>query len=415
MQLYRKLGVPVKKNNYTFSFATTARPRSPFLLYNGHSGLRGVSLPSQSLSLAALVAHVRLLVPLVVSYLALLALSLFHYVCGHLHDPGHALSIEPLQVWLDRHTRLIDPTFVDAILLSLFSAMTTSSRGRVQEVPVSEVMLYIAATFLRNHYTIQGGVQMAQAQLIAHIPPQHIHTAMAVHKVQAGQQATLTALHTHTQTYTNHPGFHDVIFATPANLSASLLDSYRASLDDAASAVLTQRIQGLRRELGDITYETSTVVNHTDRSLLPASRSDWRDLNLVSSPISSDKKGEGSTMATHVCHQTTDGQFVFQTTNPVVSPAPSSILSTSTFSRALTQSKRYQQGLFAWHRTGLFLPWKMQLGPLQRNQHNRIDGPDSRMPNLWFCGSYAQGIPLLEGCVTSSRLIVYEMLRQETC
>jgi len=309
--------------------------------------------------------------------------------------------------------------------------MTTSSVYNVQQIPTSEILLYIATTFLRNHYTIQGGVQTAQDQLVCHIEEKNIHTGSAVQELIRttsfdGSEKTidLTVMETDTQKTRNFKGFHHIIFATPADLSASLLESYRESLssignemNDTNIGEQVDEIQGMQDELSRVLYESSTVINHTDDSLLPKNRNDWRDLNLVSPTIhGADSKPTklgahtaNHTMATHVCHQLDQDRFIFQTTNPIVMPHPSSVISLSTFSRALTQSKSRQHRLFSWTKQGILGRWKMQLGPLQAHQNDEL------LPKLWFCGSYSQGIPLLEGCVTSSSLVVHHIIQQDNC
>lgn len=42
-----------------------------------------------------------------------------------------------------------------------------------------------------------------------------------------------------------------------------------------------------------------------------------------------------------------------------------------------------------------------------------LDVDEVRTPGIWACGSWSPGIPLLEGCVTSSKLVVEALLREE--
>ncbi|UZJ55173.1 hypothetical protein CBS101457_004493 [Exobasidium rhododendri] len=446
MKLYKKLDIPIKKNNFTFSFSTMSAHQSPILLYNGRNGLRGFSLPwhsIRSVSLIDFLHYISLLTSFITSYFALLFIALYHNACGHLGDPKHTLADQALHSWLKQHSRLISPTFVEIVLISLFSAMTTSSISRVQQIPASEVLLYIATTFLRDHYTIQGGVQRVQDRLIRTIPKDNIHTSMAIEKVtlsltlsddEKNDDSTdlidLHATDTIYQQSRRFEGFHHVIFATPANLSASLLESYKTSLSgrgkkDGAFAHRMDLIQGIQEELSQVCYESSSVINHTDESILPKVHSDWRDLNLVS-PASLGEGSEGSsgksskssichhTMATHVCSQLKDKSFIFQTTNPILSPCPSSILSKSTFQRALTQSKSRQHRLFCWVKQGYLQRWQLQLGPLQGRQNVQKEEQRTISPAFWFCGSYSQGIPLLEGCVSSSSLVADQIIQQGT-
>jgi len=442
MKLYKKLGVSIRKANFTFSFSTFTYIDSPFFLYNGQSGLRGVSLPSQT-TIRTFAAQLHFLVVFITSYFALLTFALYHSMFGHLQDPFHTLSSEPLSSWLSRHSTSIKPIFVESLLIPLFSAMTTSSTGQVYSLPTAEVLHYISSTFLQSHYTVTNGVGEAQSRLVARIPRKNIHLATPIHQINAKQTmkgihikrttSSLSSMDAKTRILTQYEGFHHIIFATPANLSASLMQTYRKSLlslenvDDNTAALVREinRVQGLQDQLNQVRYTTSIVMNHTDTSILPRNKKDWRDLNLVMpSPcttIMSDvmqRKGKGReldyTMATHLCHYSKKcDKFVFQTTNPLISPRPDSILSSSTFSRALTSNKSQLQGLFVWKRRRNIRHfvssdnWEMQLGQLHRKDK------DDLLPNLWFCGSYSQGIPLLEGCITSSTLVVAAIQEQE--
>lgn len=377
-------------------------------------------------SFATLVSHLQLLVIFISSYLCLLVLALYHSMVGHLQDPSHTLSSEPFSVWLSRQSTLIKPIFVESILIPLFSAMTTSSTGQVYQLPTAEVLLYISATFLQSHYTVTNGVREAQSRLICNIPAENVHLATPVHKVAAvGRTSTILSLNGDEKAR-RYDGFHHVVFATPANLSASLLQTYQESLalshQKKALKEELHRIHQVGSQLQQVCYNQSTVINHTDISLLPKNKQDWRDLNLVlphttnrDVPASIAPSGKGKsadyTMATHLCHCDKSGKYVFQTTNPVISPIPHSILSSSSFSRALTPSKAQLHGLFEWKRKErgarwLNDKWEMHLGHLHCKSHGDF-------PSLWFCGSYSQGIPLLEGCITSSSLVVSAIKQQQ--
>jgi hypothetical protein len=312
---------------------------------------------------------------------------------------------------------------VESILIPLFSAMTTSSMKQVYQLPTAEVLFYISSTFLQSHYTVTRGVGEAQRRLIKSIPSENVHLATPVDEILLTGN-TIKIISSSGELKARHyDGFHHVVFATPANLSKTLLQSYQESLASSHNTTSTKemnRIQQLQNQLERVQYTKSTVINHTDVSLLPRNQKDWRDLNLVL-PTSTNKdaaavplekeKGADYTMATHLCHSDKDGKFIFQTTNPVVSLGPKSILSSSTFSRALTLGKGQLEGLFEWkrRRRGAHLldnSWEMQLGHLHRESYGNF-------PHLWFCGSYSQGIPLLEGCITSSALVASAIKQQQ--
>ncbi|KAJ9475788.1 hypothetical protein PHBOTO_005851 [Pseudozyma hubeiensis] len=269
-----------------------------------------------------------------------------------------------------------------------------------------------------------------------------------------------------------HGPFDHVIFATQANQTAQFLQQYVESLSATAEGVVDKqgcdkvvRLRDVIDVLTTFKYERSVVVNHTDRALLPRHKADWRDLNLVSptqptkvveqrrnggesewideeqmldgnssqdtllshcSPTKSHSK-TGSTMATHVLTLPPDAAaqnlLVMQTTNPLsyLHPHPSTILSSSTFERAvidveahlarqslfhLSQSTRVKQGSSVETAGGR----RLSLGTLQQHKRGERLADEAR---VWVCGSWAVGIPLLEGCVVSARLVAEEILRGE--
>lgn len=167
-------------------------------------------------------------------------------------------------------------------------------------------------------------------------------------------------------------------------------------------------------------YVRNIVVNHTDDTLLPYDVCDRRDLNLVSLDREDDlaRQLEGEygrddvcvaptyTMATHIITPARPGghKAVYQTTNPIIPPRPSTILSTATIERVVltVESKRARRDLMT-ETTSFFGRRQSALGPLQGA--GRVDR--GGVPGIWLCGSYAHaGIPLLEACVASARNVV---------
>lgn len=340
LSLYRHLGIPVRKSDFTYSFASlpstlrssrrpgalpgvekfgaAARAPSPTLLYNGSSGLRGFSLPS-SLQLGApppvalltspreaasflsrtLPAHVSavrsyLLSVLLfaLSYIHLLTLALWHHYTGHTRDPAHPLAMMPLAEFCA--SARLRPDFTERVVISLFSAVMTASRQSVREAPTAEVLSYIALTFLRNHYTVGTGVCEVVNALAKPMPSENIHLGASVADISPCQTVRGTATFQvrqadgRTKTF---DGFHHVIFATQANQAGSLMESYLGTLPNSAATARVpsaererERLQSVLEKLPAFKYERSTVVNHTDRSVLPPNENDWRDLNLIEPP-----------------------------------------------------------------------------------------------------------------------------------
>lgn len=464
-RLYKRLGVKLKKTNFTFSFSSIHTPRSPFMLYNGESGIRGFrvkqgdssSHPSPSIQQRINTSFSQSLSILIFasSYILLLLFALYHHALGHLLDPTHPINREPFIHWSNRHRRYIDPTFIHSVILTLFSAVTTSSIASVEQVPAAEILLYISSTFLRDHNKVQGGVQMVQDALTKNIPLENVHTSCIVESIQSDQQGYSISI----RDKPTFSGFQHVILATPATFSNSLIESYCNLVSE--KAYLSEHIENIRLlqdNLAQIRYEESIVINHSDPSLLPLYKKDWRDLNLVSANtvenderyrlLAGSKHGGRSAMATHIIQS--NDNLILQTTNPTIWPKKDLILSSSNFVRALTPiSKQAIDGLFEWTPVNLTLSQRiaqfgrlffnfeqsaptaihsdwltdcssilrgtkhsLRLGKLQSNRS--LQSINSEKPgNIWLCGSYAQGIPLLEGCVTSSILVVNEILQQD--
>ncbi|SOV06319.1 uncharacterized protein UDID_07495 [Ustilago sp. UG-2017a] len=247
-----------------------------------------------------------------------------------------------------------------------------------------------------------------------------------------------------------HGPYDHMIFATQANQTALFLRQYNDSL--AQENAEKQRLREVVQVLELWKYEKSTVVNHFDRELLPREKADWRDLNLVTPAdgqgsewvddnsaitLSDDASCSDGTLdsawlfctstepwqdkkiytsATHILttpFPSPTGRVLMQTTNahPSLSPSPSLTLSRSTFERAIIDVASHlgRQKLFRLSRTQQGVETaggrKLILGPLQKGERGKV--------GLWVCGSFAVGIPLLEGCVVSARLVADEIARLE--
>lgn len=290
---------------------------------------------------------------------------------------------------------------------------------------------YIWLTLGYHHYVALNGVQEVVSKLIARV--QHIHLSSPITSIQTNphDHATSSVEVSTSSGPRIYTGFHHVVFATQANRAIPLLESFVSSLPPHAKSkrrAVQEQITCLRQ----FTYCSTVVINHTDPSLLPDDIRDKRDLNLVYldrrlqlSSVPAEVNTSNSealllpclpssyTMATHILTPP-EGYpahlpSVYQTTNPIVQPRESRILSVTNMERAVltVQSKRALKGLNVeygrkwWQAAG---QGKSRLGPLQGARPcNEIE----RTPGVWICGSFAySGIPLLEGCVTSARSVV---------
>jgi hypothetical protein len=220
--------------------------------------------------------------------------------------------------------------------------------------------------------------------------------------------------------------------ATQASRAVPILNSYLQS----TPKQLIHRKLALEKQiecLKAFQYRPSIVINHTDGSLLPDTRADVRDLNLIT--LASDAKllnhpqgdenpplciSPSYTMATHILPipkgYPLNQPTVYQTTNPIIPPKKDTVLSVATLERAIVtmDSKKaltelcVQSSKKWWQ-----CPYQgeTRLGDAQGASSSTE--PDA--PGVWICGSYAYlGVPLLEGCVVSARNIVEQgILRRE--
>ncbi|KZP32447.1 hypothetical protein FIBSPDRAFT_848864, partial [Athelia psychrophila] len=125
------------------------------------------------------------------------------------------------------------------------------------------------------------------------------------------------------------------------------------------------------------------------------------------SPSSSSSSSAASASAT-----------IYQTTNPIIAPRPSSILSTTHLERAvLTRAgKAAVAGLYRETRRRWWecaVEAQSALGPLQGPGAGE-GGAKGAGVGVWAVGSYAYpGIPLLEGCVVSARNVARAVVALE--
>ncbi len=213
-------------------------------------------------------------------------------------------------------------------------------------------------------------------------------------------------------------GFEHVVFATQANRAVPLLETYASSLpleESQRLAEVRQQIECLKK----FVYRTSIVINHTDETLLPDRFADRRDLNLVrckpdvldikarlkDDPLYCMSPIHAHAMTTHILRRPAGYPSpVYQTTNPIIPPRTDSIISVSKLERAVItmESKRALDGLYTEDDTSMG-----RLGRLQGL------GQHPAGARIWFSGAYAcKGIPLLEGCVVSARLVAEEIQRR---
>lgn len=272
---------------------------------------------------------------------------------------------------------------------------------------------YIAMGLFNESYIVTQGVEAVVKQLIAPVKNIHLGTEIVtMEPVFKGEDDPLIrVVDANGQAYV----FDHIIFATQGNQALQLIQRYRESVLAHQSEKNSRTVQRIVCQLEDqmntlsrFQYDTSLVINHKDTSLLPRDRSSWRALNLAILDKSiqlTDTNNiipypHDTTMTTHILNMThtaigSDTVYL-QTTNPIASPKPESILSLSWFQRATVtlDSKEALKDLFC---------------SSPSNSCGKDLGDRQGKARLWFIGSYAwSGIPLLEGCVVSAEKVAVE-------
>ncbi|KAK0473547.1 hypothetical protein EDD18DRAFT_1323755 [Armillaria luteobubalina] len=411
--LYTRLGVKFAPRDFSYSFSLlstseTGRQITAEMIYNGSSGLGGVSMPSTlddppkpelglSLRAAAKAWTIGLFVVwsvhILFCYLRLLWLSI------PITRPTGLLAkwtgFE--QVWTE---------FTHAIMVPLFSAVCTAPEQEVLDHPVEEFLDYIWLTLGTHHYVVVDGVRDVVGRLVSTV--RNVHLSHLISSIDADpDDPDLVSVNcTNADGPKTYSGFHHIIFATQAN----------------RAGIRREAVEEQMRCLEKFTYHSTLVINHTDETLLPDDTRDHRDLNLIytrtgasisTKTVSPRCLPSSYTMATHVLPRPPGFPAhlpaVFQSTDPIIEPREGRILSVARLERAILtlESKQALKELYhAEWKTWWRGPREEALGRLQGAGRHRDGGP-----GIWVCGSFAYpGIPLLEGCVVSARLVVEQGL-----
>lgn len=453
--LYKKLGVAFQEADFSYSFSLLFPPTSTrvkqitaTMIYNGNSGLGGLSMPSLLDEPYHSTKGRGLLVR---AFTKAWTVGLFLYMTMCITVCFLRMLFLSVPIWRsnDRKTSFAEwaektvPTnilarwtgmdsvwrdYTQTVLLPLFSAICTAPEHDIQRHPVEEFLDYIWLTLDTHHYVVLHGVQDVVARLTS--PLRHIHLSTTISAISPDPlDSRLASIHCNTpRGRITHSGFHHIIFATQATRAVPLLSSYSFCLqpDDPKRLVVEKQIECL----GTFKYRPSVVINHTDSTLMPDNPKDRRELNFVCldstsglEPIAPVKWEDrfcdnrdilppSYTMTTHILTRPTGFPAhlpdIYQTTNPIIPPRTERVLSVATLERAIVtaESKEALKGLYWedgrkwWQCAG---QGNSLLGELQGA--GRLFGVEG--PGLWICGSFAAaGIPLLEGCVVSARNVV---------
>ncbi|KAI9339576.1 hypothetical protein BDR26DRAFT_861981 [Obelidium mucronatum] len=307
-----------------------------------------------------------------------------------------------------------------SVFLPLFSGACTCTFDDLKAFPAHVILEYAAICLPDGKMSfVTCGTKEVCDRLAS--PVQKVvysTTVVGIQHNKVTNQFTLTTvpsseahLPSSAQTSTSHT-FDYVIFATQANQASRILKqtSSRAGSADANNSVYTDFVSKATKVLDRFPYTKSLVVCHTDSSLMPASRDEWRCLNfgvlekhtknhvddLGLQP--SHEEGynvNGLAMCTHYSQMTQTEvpdsvPPLFQTTNPIVLPDSKTVISATWYERAIVR-----------------LDTASALKELEQ-----VQGGGG---GVWFVGSFVtDGIPLLESCVTSAVSAAKGIVRDAT-
>ena len=409
--LYRHLGIPFAPASFSFSFGRAPESKvrvhgtEPDFLYSGltNKGRKFIRRGSFASPFFVLTT--------VWSYLVILFMAYYHTAMGHTQNMEHKIYKRTFGEWCD--SIWIHRSFVGELLIPLFCSIMTANVDAVRSMPAAEVLDYVARTFLYDHYTVQGGVSQVVDGLSFYLSPSQKRVGVTITDVfpqHVNDKRQFGLRFTTADGEQMEATFDHIVFASQATQTARMLEMYYHHLSRSSGNFLSsphsqrcrQQLESLRR----MRYEKSTVVCHTDTTILPPKQEHWRDLNLVS-PLHPHSPDASFTMATHIIWRTSD-EVVMQTTNPLpyLFPLEHTWISKSTFERfVLTlQGRDARQSFFLTRGAKHGRPTSV-LGPLQGppeapvHVHSQREAcaPFRSEGGFWFCGSWSYGVPLLEG------------------
>ncbi|KAJ3394749.1 hypothetical protein HDU84_006892 [Entophlyctis sp. JEL0112] len=303
-----------------------------------------------------------------------------------------------------------------SVFLPLFSGACTCTFDDLKAFPAYIIIEYSAVCLPDGKMSfVTCGTKEVCTRLAAPIQQVLCSTTVdgIVHDSGTGK-FTLTTIPTeyaHTENAAANRTTHEfdhVIFATQANQASRIL---RATVSAPArngsvrvgdgNAVYETFVANAARVLDRFPYTRSLVVCHTDATLMPSLREEWRCLNFgvleehkraqmtpragsgLQANHTANYDVDNVAMCTHFSQmtQTEVPESVpplFQTTNPIVLPRPDTVISATWYERAIVRMDTADA--------------LRQLSVLQGGGGG-----------VWFVGSFVgDGIPLLESCVTSA-------------
>ena len=246
--------------------------------------------------------------------------------------------------------------FVQDFLLPAVAGIATCTYDAVRQFPARTVLAYLDSPRTHTMRRAKHGAQDVVERLSS--GASELRCSEPVQRVVPGATAVTI------RSKSGESEFDHVIFATQATRVGRLLEASPRELET----------------LGLFTYESSELVVHSDVNLAPRKRAWWSPVNYVLFP------GAAAPMTTIVLSDihpgAWDGDPIFQTWNPIVTPDSALVHRHVRVERALVDSNT-----------------EAAVGALQQLH----DEPDRR---VWFCGSYANEAMTLQESAAASAVAV---------
>ncbi|KAJ2997782.1 hypothetical protein HDV02_005151 [Globomyces sp. JEL0801] len=257
--------------------------------------------------------------------------------------------------------------FVKLVLLPALATMATSTHQALLDYP-ARIILHVIAPFGSTFAQAKGGMRLLCQKLLSNVKEVHYNQeiigAWTLKNDQVVIQTKDLKLHT----------FDKIVFAVQGSIAKKILARKPPTeLQDSVKPPLSP----LMDCLNTFKYESVPVVVHTEKSLMPFDKTQWRGINCTT-----DGKESMATIWVNYTHRLPEGSpDFFETSCLFVNPKPvipkEKILNQYTFPRSYVTEQSCEALNIIEHYQG--------------------------RQNIYFVGSWVwPGMPLLEGCVASA-------------
>jgi predicted NAD/FAD-binding protein len=290
-------------------------------------------------------------------------LKFFYYAPKDLNKHFHTKYLENKTFYEYLIERKYSTIFIEKFLLPICSAMCTCSYDAIKNYPAPILLEYLVTRSGYGVRRVDDGVKVITEKLSKKFRKIHLNTKLTY--IYPTEDKTKVILEFEDG---DKEIFDHVVLATEATTALALLKNPTVEQ---------------MKALNCFSYETSTVVVHTDSNLMPKNKRNWASVNLFVS------KKFNKPMATIWMNKVQkelkgESKNIFQTWNPIKKISEEHKLTEAEFKRPIINLEAIK---------GIQLLNKIQ------GQHH-----------IWICGSYSlYGMPLLENA-TSSGLMIAEFI-----